>query len=299
MNDLSSKQTTVKQVNITSKRLYKVNRTQSTGQSLYAIGEITNIGAMSENNSTDRESIKEQFIEDVGYWNNAYDVWLDLDPDSFDIFRAFASRPWNTDHLDPKEKALIHLGLRAAVTQGYPEGIRFYIQLALDEGATVAEVKEVFELVAPLGIHATMEGMEVVEEETDFPEKTEAERDEMEQIKQQFEEDRGYWSEIWGPTLRADYKFLDMYTRLSAYPHNEGVLDPKLHELIWIAIDASTTHLYMPGMRNHVRNAIDYGATAEELVELIELVSQQGYDTMIQALPILKEEAEKRGMLSE
>ena len=41
-------------------------------------------------------------------------------------------------------------------------------------------------------------------------------------------------------------------------------------------IDAATTHLYEPGLRQHIRNALRYGATKEEIMEVLELVSVLG-----------------------
>jgi alkylhydroperoxidase/carboxymuconolactone decarboxylase family protein YurZ len=70
-------------------------------------------------------------------------------------------------------------------------------------------------------------------------------------------------------------------------------LPPKIKELIYIAIDASTTHLYAPGLRQHIRNALKYGATVEEIMEVFELVSVLGIHTCTMGVPILMEEVRK------
>jgi alkylhydroperoxidase/carboxymuconolactone decarboxylase family protein YurZ len=66
-------------------------------------------------------------------------------------------------------------------------------------------------------------------------------------------------------------------------------------EFIYIAIDAATTHLYEPGLRIHYRNAIKYGATREELMEVLQLTSVLGMHTCTVGVPILMDELRKIG----
>lgn len=63
-----------------------------------------------------------------------------------------------------------------------------------------------------------------------------------------------------------------------------------MKELIYVAVDAATTHLYEPGLRQHIRNAIGYGATKEEIMEVLELVSVLGIHACTMGVPILLEE---------
>ena len=114
------------------------------------------------------------------------------------------------------------------------------------------------------------------------------------QLKEKFIKERGYWSEgIWGQVLRLDPDFFEAYLNFSAVPWKKGVLPPKIKELIYTAIDASTTHLYEPGLRQHISNALKYGATKEEIMEVLELVSVLGIHTCTMGVPILAEELKK------
>lgn len=116
------------------------------------------------------------------------------------------------------------------------------------------------------------------------------------QLKENFIKERGYWSEgIWGEVLRLDPDFFEAYLNFSAVPWRKGVLPPKIKELIYTAIDASTTHLYEPGLRQHISNALKYGATKEEIMEVFELVSVLGIHTCTMGVPILVEELKKAG----
>ena len=68
------------------------------------------------------------------------------------------------------------------------------------------------------------------------------------------------------------------------------MLEPKVKELIYTAFDVSATHLYEPGLRVHIRNALALGASREEIMEVIELASVIGMHSCAVGVPILIEE---------
>lgn len=111
------------------------------------------------------------------------------------------------------------------------------------------------------------------------------------QLKAKFIEERGYWrDELWEPILKIDPDFFEAYLNFSAAPWKNGVLPPKIKELIYIAIDSSTTHLYEPGLGQHIKNALKYGATKEEIMEVFELTSVLGIHTITMGVPVLMKE---------
>ena len=61
-------------------------------------------------------------------------------------------------------------------------------------------------------------------------------------------------------------------------------------ELILIAINAATTHLYGPGVRRHVQNALKAGASMHEILETIQLTTVMGIHSCNLAIPTLMEE---------
>ena len=60
-----------------------------------------------------------------------------------------------------------------------------------------------------------------------------------------------------------------------------------------IAINAATTHLYGPGVRRHMQNALKAGATREEILETIQLTTVMGIHSCNLAVPILMDEVAK------
>lgn len=119
-----------------------------------------------------------------------------------------------------------------------------------------------------------------------MPELTERQK----QLREQFIAERGYWAPFWDGLLTLDDQFFSAYLEFSSVPWKTGTLEPKFKELIYVAIDAATTHLYEPGLRQHIRNAIKYGATREEVMEVLELVSVLGIHACTLGVPVLLEE---------
>ncbi|MFT3866649.1 MAG: carboxymuconolactone decarboxylase family protein [Solirubrobacterales bacterium] len=115
------------------------------------------------------------------------------------------------------------------------------------------------------------------------------------ELKAEFERRRGFWAPIWDQILDADPHYFSAYLDFSSVPWEGGALEPKVKELIYIAIDAATTHLHADGTRVHIRNALRHGATKAEIMEVLELISVLGFHSVALGVPILNEELEKAG----
>ena len=102
----------------------------------------------------------------------------------------------------------------------------------------------------------------------------------------------GNWNPDWEPFARLDPEWTEKVIAMAITPAVAGVLDQKTIELIGIALDASCTHLYAPGVRRHAQRALKAGATREEIVAVLQLASMQGLHSICVAAPILFEELE-------
>jgi alkylhydroperoxidase/carboxymuconolactone decarboxylase family protein YurZ len=149
----------------------------------------------------------------------------------------------------------------------------------VDFGATREELMEVLELTSTIGIHASNVAMpilaEVLEEEG-LRERTVSADSRRQTLKRRFTEVQGHWDRIWDDALELDPDFFEAYLEFSSVPWQNGVLEPKIKELVLCALDVAATHLYEPGIRIHMRNALRHGATAEEIMEAIEIASVIG-----------------------
>ena len=78
----------------------------------------------------------------------------------------------------------------------------------------------------------------------------------QQEIKDEFIRVRGTWSDTWQAILELDPEFLKAYADFSAVPWRKNHLDDKVKEFIYIAIDAAATHMYLPGVRQHIKAAL-------------------------------------------
>jgi alkylhydroperoxidase/carboxymuconolactone decarboxylase family protein YurZ len=70
-------------------------------------------------------------------------------------------------------------------------------------------------------------------------------------------------------------------------PWRSGSLTPAERELMYIAIDTSITHTYEPGMRMHIQNALRYGATPNQILEVFQLAALLGTEGYVLGLEAL------------
>ena len=104
----------------------------------------------------------------------------------------------------------------------------------------------------------------------------------------------GEWNPNWTPFYELDPAWTEAFMAMGLKPMLSGALDPKVIEFIAIAVDASCTHMYAPGVRRHIRKALELGATKEEIAAVLQCVSVLGIHTMSLGAPILQEELAAR-----
>ncbi|TFZ04462.1 carboxymuconolactone decarboxylase family protein [Ramlibacter rhizophilus] len=110
-----------------------------------------------------------------------------------------------------------------------------------------------------------------------------------ERVKAFFIAERGYWRP-WAETmLGVSPAFLEQYARYAGYPARTGPLTPRMVELIYVALDASSAHLYEPGLHTHLKRALEVGVTPAEIFDVLHLVAVQGVASVCQATDILAE----------
>ncbi|MGP3534332.1 carboxymuconolactone decarboxylase family protein [Microbacterium sp. RD1] len=238
------------------------------------------------------EEIRAAFEREQGTWDEGWQSVLELDPEFLATFTGFAGVARRQRHLDPKAQAFVALAVDAAVTHLHPPGIRRHIAAALAAGATRDEVMEVLECTATLAIHAMNVGVPVLVEvlaEQGIRTEPAPLDDDQERIKADFTRDRGYWNSTWDELLELDPALFEAYTGFSSHPWRQGTLSPKMREFIYIAFDTSATHLYRVGLKLHIENALGYGATPHEILEIMEIASVIGMQSVTTGATILRE----------
>lgn len=110
-----------------------------------------------------------------------------------------------------------------------------------------------------------------------------------EQIKEFFVEQRGYWRPWTETMLDASPGFVRQYAQYAGYPARTGPLTQRMVELIYVALDASSSHLFESGLQTHMKRALEVGATQADIFDVLHLVAVQGVASTCQAADILAE----------
>ena len=104
------------------------------------------------------------------------------------------------------------------------------------------------------------------------------------------ESERGF-TRLWRKQLaERDPTFMELYHNAAMHVFRDGALSRKTKELICICADA--LQLYEAGVRIHVRNALQLGATEEEIIEALEAAIMPGIHYLSVVLPAIVEEVE-------
>jgi len=209
------------------------------------------------------------------------------------LCQRMATTPSRAGVLTPRLAELVGLAVNAAATNLNAEGTRRHIRGALDAGATRDEVLTVLKMASLLTIHSCSLGAPILLEEARAVGATAQQKpgptpacDQMRAI--------GQWNNAWDPFFALDPLFTDAFMATGAGLYAAGVLPAREVELLSIAFDASFTHMYAPGTRRHIHNALAAGATVDEIMAVLELCVVQGVQALNLGVPILAEELARR-----
>jgi alkylhydroperoxidase/carboxymuconolactone decarboxylase family protein YurZ len=231
--------------------------------------------------------------EETGPWESALEQIRVWDPSWAEACVRMTTNPWRSGVLPRRLIELIGVALNAACTNLNPEGTRRHIRRALIAGATRDEILVVLKCAAVLAIHACSLGAPILLEEAEAAGlqpgqarnvKTPA-CDRMKEMRQ--------WNSAWDPFYALDPVWTDEFMAAGAGIYASAVLPPKEIELLSIAFDASFNHMYVPGTRRHIRNALRAGATLAEIMEVLKLCVVQGVQACNMGVPILADELER------
>lgn len=211
-------------------------------------------------------------------WPTAFDDLFHSAPEFVDAYLQWTVTTRQHAALDPKVREFIHIALDIATTHMDRDGAVFHIRQAIKLGATRAELLHVCQLSTLLGVHTMPMAMSIlIEESTRAGQPPNLEPGPLgAQVRERFVAARGALPEEVEALLAIHPEYLDSYRRVSRIAMAEGVIEPKVVELIVIALDAATTHLHAGGTRLHIRSALAKGASFDEVLEVLELTSTIG-----------------------
>lgn len=210
----------------------------------------------------------------------------------FDAVDGFWGAVYRSPHLTPRMKELVMVALHASSSSLNGDAISRHAERALAAGATETDVIDVLVTIIPLANHPLYIGIPILMEELEKAGQGDQAqmpgmRPDILAIKEDFVRSRGYWTAMrdtigcWMPDYFA------AFINACMAPWRDGSLTPAERELMYIAIDCSITHTYEPGMRMHIQNALRYGATRDQILEVFQLAAllgTEGYVLGIKAM---------------
>lgn len=234
----------------------------------------------------DLSDARQGFQKRHGYWSDDLEALLNQDPRYFDAYDHLLQVTQKRGSLTRGEQELIALAVNVQVTHLNRQASAVHIASARAAGVPESQILETIQLAASLGTHSILIGapilQEVLEARGEAPELHEVYPDQVRQeLKERFQRDRKYWSPLWDTVLAHSPEYFEAYLGLSSIPWLHGTLEDSFRELIYIAIDVCTTHLFESGIRVHSAKALDYGATPAQIIDVMTIASCIGMQTTL------------------
>lgn len=211
-----------------------------------------------------------------------------------DAALGFFAIPWMRGVLSAKERALILLCLDASASQLETTRLPQRVADARAERASDREIIGVLQLTSLMACHSRSVGglilSDVLHERGEVfagdaltPEQAEAVR--------LYEIDGAVprtMSERLRTVMMLDPEgFNGMQTYISQAYAATDVISMRFAHLVCLAFDSAPTHLYEPGIRIHIREALNHGANTAEIIEIFELASLRGWRSIVAGIEAL------------
>src|ERR1700761_5000030 len=108
--------------------------------------------------------------------------------------------------------------------------------------------------------------------------------------------DSDVWDESWDCLSKIDPEIFEASVKLKEVPRKKNHLSTKMQALVGLTVDCNSTHLFLPGIRNHIKAAAAAGATLAEVLEVLELSSTLGVHACNIGIPTLVQVMKEENM---
>jgi alkylhydroperoxidase/carboxymuconolactone decarboxylase family protein YurZ len=246
-----------------------------------------------------RASLRAELGPDADAWEPV----VALAPGTVEAALPWLSGPGARGALSARDRALVLVAVDSCSTHRDESAVRAHVRSALEAGATADQVLEAAELASVVGMHSLTFGLPLLDDELRAQggdQAVQGDTDRVAALRREFIDESQYWERfeqhLGGFTdavLRLDPSMFEAFMAFTSRAWRDGSLEPKLKELIYVALDVVAEHQYEPGLRIHLHNAMAFGATADEVLEVMELVSLQGFQALTLTARILTEELDR------
>ena len=192
---------------------------------------------------------------------------------------------------------LLRIAVLSATTTLAEDGIKHAVRAAISAGLRASDILETLECVSILGIHTPSVAIPILWDELSARGQLQQALDGVAEANSGSTVTRSrYWRDInhdqdefVDKMSKLCPSLLDVFVELGSVPwtRTDAALSDIEKELIYIAIDAAPTHMYVAGLRFHIRQALAIGATPEQILHALAVASTVGLEAWAQGLQVL------------
>ncbi len=242
--------------------------------------------------TANERALKEAFIRARGYWRPWTEGLLRLDPAFLETYGKYAGYPAATGPLSPKMCELIYVALDGSATHLFRPGLALHMRLALEAGASAAEIIDVLRLATAQGLDGCRLGIEILVEELSaaglgVPAGKAELSAEQQRLRADYVRRFGDWPDFCEHWLRLDPCYFALVLDLLAGSGGAGGLDEKARCLISLALNACFTALYPDGVRLQIRRALRLGIDKEQIIQVLQMTAHLGVHACAVGVPVL------------
>jgi alkylhydroperoxidase/carboxymuconolactone decarboxylase family protein YurZ len=214
------------------------------------------------------------------------DVLVDLDAELPVAVLAVAEGDDAGARLSSLDRELVALAAAASPAVLRQDAMEHHQRRALELGASAEQVTEVLVLASVLGLHALTAGLPqlgALLSERGHPVMSRPLDARQLALRARFVGEDPYWQRFerhlpgfLDGLLRLAPDAFELFFAYSGLPWQSGSLAPRLKELLYVAIDSTPTHVYVPGLWIHVANARGLGASPGDVATVMLAAARAG-----------------------
>lgn len=233
------------------------------------------------------DHLRAEFKRRRGRWHDDWEAILAYSPSYLAAYLELSAYVADRGALTPRLRELIYVATNCSPTHMFEKGFRNHAREALDAGATRAELLAVAAIVSTVGGQTYLTGAAALDgcmasDTTHAP--AEAEAAEALHV--------GLFSAIEpdaAAAIRQDAVFYTFWLEFAGASLKGGALPDKDAHLIALAAYAQCTQLNPQGVDRQIRAALAAGASSQEVLDVLRLITSMSIHAMVFALPIIND----------
>lgn len=242
-----------------------------------------------------RSRIRDGFKRRRGYWNDEWERLLHINPSYVAAYLELSAYTAERGGLSPKTRELIYVATNCSPTHFFERGVRQHARFAREFGASLEELIAVAMVVSTVGIQTYLLGAAALEELVPGALSSSDHKAYAKTVRQKHLQLLGAALPEVEAAISVDPAFYDMWLDFaSASVGAEAPLSRKDSHLVALAAYAMCTQLSGPGVRQHMRAALDSGATPDEIMDVCKLITSMGVHAVVLPVPVMIDEWEKQ-----